>query len=128
MMELVGPDKTDMDDRERARRGNGNGATMLHKEKRQAGRYVPAFSWHKSIRLFLDEHVVERPLLNVCSGPYSDYGDMRVDRFVKPIPPGAVADWTALPFPDDSFAAVFADPPWNLSQTKSCADFCKEAL
>ena len=26
---------------------------MLHKEKRMAGRYVPAFSWHGSIDEFL---------------------------------------------------------------------------
>jgi hypothetical protein len=101
---------------------------MKHAEKRQAGRYVPAFSWHKDICTFLESIVLERPLLNVCSGPNSDYGDMRVDRYVKPIPPGTIADWTELPFADNSFGAVFADPPWNLSQMKSCADFCKEAL
>lgn len=101
---------------------------MEHAEKRQAGRYVPAFSWHKSIRAFLEEVVTEKPLLNVCSGPVDDFGDMRVDGYVKPIPPGVISDWTSLPFERDSYGAVFADPPWNLSQMKSCADFCKEAL
>lgn len=93
-----------------------------------AGRYVPAFSWHGSVREFLEANIQERPILNVCSGPHDDFGDMRVDRYVKPIPPGIVADWTNLPFEADSFGAVFADPPWNLAQMKSCADFCKEAL
>ena len=78
-----------------------------------AGKYVPAFSWHKNIGRFLDTIVKETPLLNVCSGPISKYGDMRVDRHVLPLAPGVVADWTALPFMDDLFAAVFADPPWN---------------
>jgi len=93
-----------------------------------AGRYVTAFSWHKTIREFLDEVVKETPLLNVCSGPVDDYGDVRVDRYVSPIPPGAIGDWTRLPFASDSFGAVFADPPWNLAYMKPCAQFCKEAL
>lgn len=101
---------------------------MKHAEKRQVMKYVPAFSWHKSTRAFLAEVITENPVLNVCSGPTDDFGDMRVDKHVKPIPPGVIADWTSLPFAADSFGAVFADPPWNLSQMKSCADFCKEAL
>jgi hypothetical protein len=39
-----------------------------------------------------------------------------------------MADWTHLPFKNDSFASVFSDPPWNLGQMKTCADFCREAL
>lgn len=101
---------------------------MNHAEKRMAGKYVEAFSWHKSIREFLEEIVTETPVLNVCSGPKDDFGDFRMDRFVKPIPPSTTGDWTALPFASDSFGAVFADPPWNLSQMKSCAEFCIEAL
>ncbi len=101
---------------------------MLHKEKRMAGRYVPAFSWHATIDDFLRTIITETPLLHVCSGPTSDLGDVRVDRYVKPIPPGVIADWASLPFADNSFGAVFADPPWNLAYMKPCADFCKEAL
>ncbi len=101
---------------------------MRHAEKRQAGIYVPAFSWHRTIRAFVNDVVTERPILNVCSGPNDDFGDVRVDRYVKPIPPGVLADWTSLPFGSNSFGAVFADPPWNLSQMKTCADFCKEAM
>ena len=100
----------------------------MDKQKRMAGRYVPAFSWHKTIREFLAEVITETPVLNVCSGPTDDFGDLRVDRYVKPIPPGVIADWLALPFRNDSFGAVFADPPWNIGYMKPCADFCKEAL
>lgn len=101
---------------------------MKHGCKRQFGRYVPAFSWHQSVRNFLDQVVIERPLLNVCSGPVTDFGDVRVDKYVTPVTPGVMADWTSLRFASDSFGAVFADPPWNLSQMKTCADFCKEAM
>jgi hypothetical protein len=98
------------------------------KARHDPGRYVPAFSWRKSIREFLESVVTERPLLNVCSGPVDDFGDMRVDKFVQPIAPGVMADWLSLPFPENSFGAVFSDPPWNLGYMKASADFCKEAL
>jgi hypothetical protein len=101
---------------------------MKHAEKRMAGRYVKAFSWAQSIRTFLAEVVTERPILNVCSGPTDDFGSIRLDRYVCPVPPGVIADWTHLPFASNSFGAVFADPPWNLAHMKPCADFCKEAL
>lgn len=92
------------------------------------GRYVPAFSWGGNTAGFLKSVVTETPLLHVCSGPVSDFGDVRADRYVRPIPPGVIADWTSLPFASDSFGAVFADPPWNMAYMKACADFCKEAL
>lgn len=95
---------------------------------RMAGAYVEAFSWHASIDQFVRAHVVERPILHVCSGPVSDFGDHRVDAYVKPIPPATIADWTALPFAASSFGSVFADPPWNIGYMKACADFCQEAL
>lgn len=98
------------------------------KPKRQGGRYVPAFSWHKSIDDFLQSIIPESPLLHVCSGPVSEFGDVRADRYILPKPPSVVADWLALPFADDSFRAVFADPPWFAHYMKPCADFCKEAL
>jgi len=104
-------------------------ATMMeHRQPRMAGRYVDAFSWHDDIERFLGTIITETPLLHVCSGPVSDFGDVRVDCHVHPITPGVIADWTALPFGNNSFAAVFADPPWNLAYMKPCADFCKEAL
>ena len=100
---------------------------MQHKH-RMVGRYVEAFSWHSSIDDFLARVVVERPLLHVCSGPMSKFGDIRVDLHVRPIAPGVMADWTSLPFAANSFGAVFSDPPWNVGYMKQCADFCKEAL
>jgi hypothetical protein len=87
-------------------------------------RYIPAFSWPKYIEDFVRAQVKETPLLNVCSGA-SSFGDVRLDRY---FPADVKADMTALPFKDDAFAAVFADPPWDASIKKKCADFCKEAL
>jgi len=100
---------------------------MQHNHKHSSGRYIPAYSLHRKIDDFLKEIVEETPLLHVCSGPHSGFGDVRVDRYVRPITPGVIADWTALPFGDDSFGAVFADPPWSIAYMKACADFCKEA-
>lgn len=56
------------------------------------------------------------------------FGDVRVDKYVRPIPPAIIADWLNLPFASDSFESVFADPPWNAHYMKPCAEFCKEAL
>ena len=97
-------------------------------KKKMAGRYVPAFSWHDTIETFLNKIIIETPLLHVCSGPVSDFGDVRVDRHVQPVRPGVIADWTSLPFAPNSFGAVFADPPWNLAYMQDCAKFCKEAM
>ena len=93
-----------------------------------AGRYVEAFSWHDSIDDFIKGIIQESPLLHVCSGPVSDFGDIRLDRYVKPIQPAVMADWTALPFAPNSFGAVFADPPWNSGYMKACSEFCIEAM
>lgn len=101
---------------------------MRQQRSLMSGKYVPAFSWHRHIERFLESIVTETPLLSVCAGPNSRFGDIRIDRHVAPVPPSAIADWTALPFGDDTFAAVFADPPWNVAYMKPCADFCKEAL
>jgi hypothetical protein len=93
-----------------------------------AGQYVPAFSWHEDIDVFVRQTVTEKPCLHVCAGPDSYFGDVRVDRYVSPKPPSVIANWRSLPFSDDSFACVFADPPWNIGYMKDCADFCKHAL
>jgi hypothetical protein len=92
------------------------------------GRYVEAFSWRRPIENFLRHIITENPLLHVCSGPHSRFGDVRVDRYVVPHSPGVQADWLNLPFRDDSFAAVFADPPWGLANMKDCGEFCQEGL
>lgn len=87
-------------------------------------RYVEAFSWTGPIADFLVEHVSERPLLNVCSGRES-FGDVTVDLYE---PANVRASWTSLPFQDDSFEAVFADPPWNAGYKQDVRDFMREAL
>jgi hypothetical protein len=96
--------------------------------KFNTGKYVEAYSWHASIDKFLQYEIKEAPLLHVCSGPVSRLGNIRVDRYVNGIPPAVRADWTMLPFKDDSFAALFADPPWAGNNMKACGDFCKEAI
>ena len=87
-------------------------------------RYVEAFSWTGTIERFLVERVVERPLLNVCAGRTA-WGDFTLDRYE---PASVKGDWKALPFHDNSFAAVFADPPWNSQLKRDVADFMREAL
>jgi hypothetical protein len=101
---------------------------MEHKQKLMTGRYIAPFHWHGSVEKFLRHEINETPLLHVCSGPVSQFGNVRVDRYVTPHSPCVRADWLALPFKNDSFAAVFADPPWGLAYMKDCANFCKEAL
>lgn len=87
-------------------------------------RYVEAFSWTASIQRFLEAVITERPLLNVCSGR-TPWGDVTLDRYE---PADVQGDWTRLPFADDSFAAVFADPPWNAGYKTQVAQFVREAL
>lgn len=87
-------------------------------------RYVEAFSWTATIARFLELHVPERPLLNVCSGR-ERFGDVTADLFE---PADVRASWTSLPFADNAFAAVFADPPWDAEYKKDVAAFVREAL
>lgn len=87
-------------------------------------RYIPVFHWHGGIQRFLDEIIKEKPLLNVCSGTTS-WGDVTVDRYE---PANVRADWIHLPFKNDSFGAVFADPPWNAYYKKDSSLFVNEAL
>jgi len=92
-------------------------------------RYIPAFSWGKDIEDFVKEIILERPILNVCSGD-SPLGDVRLDKHKVEgfFPSDVLADMSSLPFTDDSFGAVFCDPPWGVHMKKKCGDFCKEAL
>lgn len=73
---------------------------------------------------FVRFHVRERPLLNVCSGAGA-FGDTTVDLYA---PADVRAPWTDLPFEDDSYGAVFADPPWNSGYKSDVAEFMHEAL
>ena len=87
-------------------------------------RCVEAFSWTGTIQRFPDEVVPERPLLNVCAGR-TRWGDVTVDRYE---PADISASWTSIPVGDNSFAAVFADPPWDGGYKKDVAAFVREAL
>jgi hypothetical protein len=87
-------------------------------------RYVEAFTWTRTIDQFLREQVPERPLLNVCAGR-TQWGDVTLDRYE---PSDVRGNWNALPFGNDTFAAVFADPPWNAGLKTDVAAFVREAL
>jgi hypothetical protein len=87
-------------------------------------RYVEAFSWPNPVELFLDAYIPERPLLHVCSGR-STWGDATCDLYE---PADMNASWTDLPFAEDEFKAVFADPPWNSGYKADVARFIREAL
>jgi hypothetical protein len=87
-------------------------------------RYVKAFSWTGTIQRFLDEQIIERPLLNVCAGRTS-WGDVTVDRYEQA---KVKAAWIALPFASSSFGACFADPPWDAEYKPEVAAFMREAL
>ena len=87
-------------------------------------RYIEAFSWTGTIQSFLDTVVTEKPLLNVCSGT-TLWGDVTMDYYE---PSSVNGDWTHLPFMDNSFGAVFADPPWNAGYKKDVSLFVNDAL
>ena len=87
-------------------------------------RYVEAFSWTGTIQRFLEDVVTERPLLNVCAGK-TRWGDVTMDLYE---PANVRGTWTSLPFGENSFGAVFADPPWNAGYKADCARFVNEAL
>lgn len=87
-------------------------------------RYIEAFTWTKTIQEFLDIVVKERPLLNVCSGKTA-WGDVTMDLYE---PADVKGDWKSLPFTDNSFGAVFADPPWDAEYKKDVAQFIREAM
>lgn len=87
-------------------------------------RYREAFKWTRTIDDFVKWQIRETPLLNVCSG-HSDFGDATMDKYE---PADVEGDWVDLPFARDSFAAVFADPPWDSGHKSEVAAFIREAL
>ena len=87
-------------------------------------RYVEAFSWTDSVELWLETYIQERPVLHVCAGK-STWGDTTVDLYEDADIQG---DWCEIPVEDDSYAAVFADPPWNSGYKEKSALFIREAL
>jgi hypothetical protein len=87
-------------------------------------RYIEAFSWTDTIQRFLNDVIVEKPLLNVCSGK-TKWGDITMDLYE---PANVKGSWLLLPFADNSFGAVFCDPPWNGAYKKDVAMFMREAM
>lgn len=87
-------------------------------------RYREAFSWTDSIEQFIQFTVNERPLLNVCAGR-SPWGDVTLDLHE---PADVQGSWDSLPFDDDSFGAVFADPPWDSGHKAEVSAYVREAL
>jgi hypothetical protein len=87
-------------------------------------RYREAFSWTRSVDDFVRWNVTESPLLNVCAGR-TPWGDVTLDLHE---PADVQGSWDALPFERDSFAAVFADPPWDSGHKVEVAAYMREAL
>ena len=85
--------------------------------------------WLKAIPQRRIEHEIkEKPLLHACSGQDTLFGDVTVDIDIK-MKPDVVADITRkIPYPDDSFAAAFADFPWTAAFKKKVARAMKELL
>jgi hypothetical protein len=87
-------------------------------------KYIEAFTWTNTIDNFLRVILTERPLLHVCAGK-SDIGDVTIDKFTRA---DITADMCDLPFKDNSFRAVFCDPPWDCSMRKEIARALPEML
>jgi len=76
----------------------------------------------------IEHEITERPLLHACSGLDKGFGDVTIDIDPK-MEPDIVADITKnIPYPNDSFAAAFADFPWTAGFKKHIADAMKELL
>ena len=72
--------------------------------------------------------IKEKPLLHACSGQDTLFGDVTIDIDPK-MDPDIVADITRrIPYPDNSFAAAFADFPWTAAFKKKVANAMKELL
>lgn len=71
--------------------------------------------------------IPERPLLHACCAN-DTFGDVRVD--IRPeVHPDKVCDISQrIPFPDDSFAAAFADFPWTAAFKSKVARAMHELL
>uniref|UniRef100_A0A6M3X8W7 Methyltransferase n=1 Tax=viral metagenome TaxID=1070528 RepID=A0A6M3X8W7_9ZZZZ len=76
----------------------------------------------------IEYSIEERPLLHACSGQDKLFGDVTID--IDPrMQPDIVADITRkIPYPDDSFAAAFADFPWTAAFKRKVANAMKELL
>jgi len=86
-------------------------------------------TWLKASPQERIEHTItEKPLLHACSGQDTLFGDVTID--IDPrMNPDVVANITRkIPYPDNSFAAAFADFPWTAAFKKKVANAMKELL
>ena len=84
---------------------------MNRKARRWKYKFRKAWSWPKGVEDFVN-HFLESPSLHVFCGE-SLLGDVRVDLYSDAA--DIKADAFNLPFPDESFQSVLADPPWHLA-------------
>jgi len=76
----------------------------------------------------IERSIKERPLLHACSGQDKLFGDVTVDSDPR-MQPDVVADITKrIPYPDNHFAAAFADFPWTAAFKNKVAAAMKELL
>ena len=62
--------------------------------------------------------------MNVCSGR-TKWGNIRVDLLEAA---DIRQDWSNLSFPNDSFGAVFADPPWDSQYKPQVKRYMEKAI
>lgn len=93
-----------------------------------ATRRVGAVKWLMATpQSRIEYSIPERPLLHACCGQ-DHFGDVNIDRNPN-VKPDVVADITRrIPYPNNSFAAAFADFPWTAAWKKKVADAMKELL
>lgn len=74
------------------------------------------------------EHTIrESPLLHACCGQ-DHFGEVNLD-FRPDVKPDVVADITRrIPYPDDCFAAAFADFPWTAAWKREVSKAMRELL
>jgi hypothetical protein len=75
----------------------------------------------------IEHSISERPLLHACCGK-DHFGDVNID-IRREVNPDAIVDITkTIPYPDNSFAAAFADFPWTAAFKREVAAAMKELL
>jgi len=80
------------------------------KARRWRYKFKKAWSWPESVEKFISLFLVS-PSLHIFCGE-SDLGDIRVDLHTDA---DVKADAFHLPFRNESFQTIVADPPWHLA-------------
>jgi len=85
--------------------------------------------WLKAIPQIRIEHeITDSPLLHACCGQDRLFGDVTVDIDIRMCPDVVCDISRRIPFPDDSFAAAFADFPWTAAFKRKVARSMRELL